>query len=301
MGTFEVFVFLTHCFVPSAIDIGGSIRVVPLQGIGARDVADLMDAFLTEVLGQPPQPSDQRERMLAGGREHGASAVIEIGDVVADNPQAAIQSTEAAVMLVRDVLAFRQYVRGTVSGFMSMRTDTSPVELYSALRPPAVVRKVYNLPMFESEGEIQTQLYGKAKSDPALRAYLSLFADTVAFADTMTTDIELETQVLKTWALLETLADQEKGSKKQKVKALFDRYSVSTHPNFHNERGKDLIDVAYKWRNIIAHCGSCKAATTPDDVAFCEQFGPYLDEMLRELRSVCQALISQYALALPDR
>jgi hypothetical protein len=300
MGQYNVSIFLIHCFIPASVQVGENIVVEPFEGISGADTAELIDKYLEKVVQQPPQPSEHKAAMLNKIQEEGASVVITISNVEANDSIEAIRKTEQMLIICRDVLALRQIQRGYVAGFLTIRTDVSPVQLYSHLRRPyPFLRKVQNIPIFETESDVVTRLVEKAQRHPLLQMYLSLYADAVSHTDTLVTSVSIETRLLKTWALLEAMAFSEKGSKKQRVKALFKRYDQSPYPDYHGHKGLDLLDLAYKWRNVIAHCGGCKVATNPDDVKFCRDFHAEFEDVLEELNQTCRALLHAYANSLP--
>jgi hypothetical protein len=300
MGKFIVHIFLTHSFIPSPIRVD-NIFIEPFRGTGVSDIADLIDDFLVNELRQPPQPTEQRQTMSDKIREDGSSAILTIEGIEATNHIEAIMSTEETLLLSRDILALRQLQRGLIAGFISIQTDVSPVSLYSQIRRPyPILRKVRNMP-FESESEIFSRLIQKAKGHSLLQVYLSLYADTLAYSDTLVTDVSLETRLIKTWSLLEAMALSESGFKKQKVKSLLKRYGIPMFPNYHDHLGQDLIDLAYKWRNVIAHCGGCKSATASKDKAFCQNFSTEFADILEDLSEVSRMLLHSYANSISSR
>ena len=147
-----------------------------------------------------------------------------------------------------------------------------------------------NLPIGETEADVFSRILEKAQTHPQLAVYLSLYADSLSYADTYVTDISIETRLLKTWYLLETMALREGGGKKQKVKALFARFSLHVETDYQGHQGYDLIDIAYGWRNVIAHSGGCQAAVVPRDIRFCRQFGQGLHQLVHDL-SECTAFL----------
>jgi hypothetical protein len=300
MGQFDVRVFLTHCYVPSLTQMSPDIIIEPFRGIGVMDVVDLIDRYLEEVLKQPLQPVEKKAITPNKIRDEGASAVVTFSSIEASDHIEAIEKTASSLLLCRDILALRQLQRGYVAGFLSMQTDVSPVQLYAQVhRPYPILRKVQNLPIFETEGDILARIADKAQRHPILRAYLSLYADAVAYSDTLVSDISLETRLMKTWTLLETMATSEQGTKKQKVKALFTHYQTSAYLNYRGHQGQDLLDIAYKWRNIIVHCGGCSAATQPGDIRFCQDFQPEFEHILEDLNQSCRGLLHAFAHSLP--
>ena len=300
MGQFDVRVFLTHCYVPSLIQMSSDVIIEPFWGIGVIDVADLIDRYLEEVLKQLLQPVEKKVVTSNKIRDEGASAVITFSSIEASNHVEAIGKTKSSLLLCRDVLALRQLQRGYVAGFLSMQTDVSPVHLYAQIRRPyPILRKVQNLPIVETEGDIFARIADKAQKHSTLRVYLSLYADAVAYSDTLVSDISLETRLMKTWTLLEAMATSEQGKKKQKVKSLFKRYQISTYPDYRNHKGQDLLDIAYKWRNIIVHCGGCSATARPSDVRFCHTFRSEFEHILEDLNQSCRGLLHAFAHSLP--
>jgi hypothetical protein len=300
VGLFDVRIFLTHCYVPSLIQMSPDATIEPFWGIGVMDVADLIDRYLEEVLGQPLQPVEKKAVTLNKIRDEGASAVITFSSIEASDHIEAIEKTESSLLLCRDIMALRQLQRGYVAGFLLMQTDISPVQLYAQVRHPyPILRKVRNLPIFETEGDIIARIAEKAQRHPILRVYLSLYADAVAYSDTLVSDISLETRLMKTWMLLEAMATSEQGTKKQKVKALFKHYQISTYPDYRNHKGQDLLDIAYKWRNIIVHGGGCSAATQPSDIRFCQAYQSEFDHILEDLNQSCRGLLHAFAHSLP--
>ena len=300
MGKYEVYVFIIHCFLASSVQVNPNVAIEPFGGIGVHDIEDLMDRFLEKVLRQPTQPINKKIATSNKIRDEGASAIIRISDLEASSPIDAIKSTEDIVLACRDLLALRQLQRGFISGFLSIQTDVSPVQLYAHLRRPfPILRKVQNIPIFDNESDIYSRLMSKVSKYPLLQIYLSLYADTVAYSDTFVTEISNETRLMKTWSLLEAMASAEGGSKKQKVKNLFVRYQISSIPNYRNHIGKDLIDIAYHWRNIVAHCGGCKAATKLEDVQFSRDFQEEFEYVLEDLSQSCRFLLHMYANSLP--
>jgi hypothetical protein len=233
-------------------------------------------------------------------RESGASVVVTFKGVVAANHIDAIKTTEARLRMCRDILALRQLQRGTISGFLVVQEDATAVRLFSEVRRPyPILRKVHNLPL-ENEGEIFLGLYLKSERYPLLKVYLSLYADALSNADTLITELSTETRLLRLWTLLEAMAFSERGSnKKEKVRALFNRYRVSKIPNYRNHSGRDLLDIAYEWRNVIAHAGGCRGTIKANDVRFCKEFHSLFDEILEDLSSSSRMLVYLYANSLP--
>jgi hypothetical protein len=296
MAKFDVHVFLIHCFIPQSVQVKDNIWLRPFRGTGVVDIADVIDDYLEQILHQPPQPTHQRDAMSNKIRDEGACVIVEITDLEAVNSIDAIRQTEQSLLTVRDIIAFRQLQRGYIAGFLTIQTDTDTWQLHSKVRRPyPILRKVQNLPIFESESDILANLFEKASNHPLLRIYLALYADAVAYSDTLITDVSRETRLMKTWSLLEAMALLEAGSKKQKVKALFHRYGVSTYSNYRGHAGEDLLDIAYKWRNVIAHCGGCPSATDARDKTFCRDFEPDFEAILEDLSQFCRMLLHAYA------
>jgi len=115
-----------------------------------------------------------------------------------------------------------------------------------------------------------------------------------AYSDNLISDIGVETRLIKIWSLLEAMAISEKGTKKEQVKELFKHYQLSTYPDYQNHKGKDLLDIAYKWRNIVVHCGGCHAATKQSDIAFCQSFSSEFMRILEDLNQSCRFLINAF-------
>lgn len=301
MGIFNVHIFLTHCFLPHTVQVSDKISIQPFTGVGISDVADLIDLYLEDVLAQPSQPTEQRIAMSERIQHNGASTVVIVEDVVATDKIEAIRMTEEIVLICRDLLALRQLQRGFIAGFLSVEKDIDPVRLYSKVRRPySRLRKVRNIPTGESESDTLTRLYDKATNHPLLKVYLALYADSVAYTDALVTDVSIETRLMKTWSLLEAMASNEGGrNKKVKVKALFGRYRLSTYPDYRNHRGKDLIDIVYGWRSVIAHAGGCKGATLSEDKRFCAEIQSEFEEILEDLSQSCRGLLHSYANSLP--
>jgi len=301
MAQFDVRVFLTHCFVPAYIQVDSSISVEPFEGIGVLDVTELVDHYVRAVLHQPAQPTESKLAISDKIRREGSCIVIKVARLQGADHHDAIAATQEPIMRCRDILALRQLQRGQIAAFLSVRTDVSPVELYAEFRRPyAILRRVRNIPTGLSEQSIFGSLYSKAANHPLLRVYLSLYADTVAHSDTLVTDISIETRLMKTWSLLETMAlGEEPSHKKEKVRALFQRYSLATHANYRGHTGKDLLDVAYTWRNAIAHSGGCQAATDAATIQFCRDFSSEFEQILEDLSQDCCFLLHAYASSLP--
>ena len=145
--------------------------------------------------------------MLSNIKKDEASVVVTITNVEATGHVEAIRSTEETLMLCRDILALRQLQRGYIVAFLAIQTDVSPIKLYSKVRRSyASLRKVTNLPFGETESDIFDRIMEKAKKHPLLQVYLSLYADTLPYSDTLITEIGLEGRILKTWSFLETMA-----------------------------------------------------------------------------------------------
>lgn len=299
MSVYNVSVFLLHCYISVPVEIG-NIIMEPFEGSGIVDVAELIDKYAERYLQQPPQPLAQKITMSQKVKESGATVVLNFLGVESENHIDAINETEDALLLCRDVIALRQMQRGTIAGFLAIQTDVSPFQLYSQVRHPyPILRKIQNIPIFDNESSILARLLNKAIKHPLLKIYLSLYADTLAYSDTLITDISIEARLLKTWSLLETMAYSESGTKKQKVKALFSRYSAPFFPNYHNHTGKDLLDIAYEWRNIIAHTGGCKTAVKNSDQIFCRDFQSDFLDILEDLSQSCRMLLHAFANSLP--
>lgn len=299
MNKYTVYIFLTNCFITAPIQVSSNVSIEPFEGIGVLDVANLIDQYLDRVLEQVAQPAEQKLTTSRKIGQEGASIIIKVANLDANSHNEAIKMTEETVMICRDILALCQLQRGSISAFLSIQTDTSPPQLYVYLRPPyPIIRRIQNTPIGESESDIFSKLFMRAKH-PLFRVYLSLYAGTVAYSDTLISEIDLEIRLVKTWSLLETMALSEKGFKDQKVKALFLRYQLSTAcPNYLNHIGEDLLDIAYEWRNIIAHSGGCGAATKSKDVKFCQTARLQFEEILEELSQSCRMLLHAYANSL---
>jgi len=299
MGSFDVHIFLTNCYIPSTISISNDIYIEPFYGIEVLDVANLLDRYLEEVLKQPKQPKNQKKIESEEIHSNGASTVFTFANLQALNSTEAINQTREAFLLYRDILAFRQLQRGSIAGFLVIQLDVSPVRLFASIRPPyPILRKVRNIPIFESEGDFISRIYAKAEKYPILKVYLSLYADSTAYSDSLLSDISYETRMMKIWSLLEAMAYSEVGSKKQKVKNLFRRYKLSTYPDYRNHKGKNLLDIAYKWRNIIVHCGGCSATTKQGDIEFCKIYSADFKKILEDLNQACRFLINAFVNSL---
>ena len=300
MGQFNVYVFLTHCYIPNPIQVGSNIFIQPFQGIGAIDVVELMDRYIEEVLHNKKHPQKMKRAISNKIQSGDHSIVLEVNNIIAENYVEAIKSTEASVMLCRDILAFRQLQRGTIASFLSVQTDVNPYRFTPHVRRQYhSLRKVRNLPIGETESKIFTCYLTKAHQYPTLEAYLSLYADSTTYNDTLSSDLGYETRLIKIWGLLETMAYKEKGNKKQKVKNLFKRYQLTTYPNFLAHSDKDLLDIAYNWRKIIAHSGSCTSTTNDRDKEFCDNYSPDFPKVLEKLNQSCRFLINAFANSLP--
>ncbi len=299
MAIYNVTVFLLHCYIPTSLLIG-NVVIEPFEGSGIMDVADLIDRYAERVLKQPSQPPEQKAAMSEKIRDDGASAVITFQDVEAENHIEAIKATEGALLLCRDIVALRQWQRGVIAGFLVLQTDVDPYQLFSQVRRPyPILRKVQNLPIFDAERDIVARFLIKAVKHPLLKVYLSFYADTLAYSDTLVTETSLETRLLKTWTFLEAMAFSEPGTKKQKVKALFKRYQIPYYPDYRNHLGKELLDIAYEWRNVIAHSGGCRTAANSTDKQFCQTYQVDFGSILDDLSECCRMLLHAYANALP--
>jgi len=296
MGIFDVRVFILHCFVPTPVRAMDYVTIEPFVGIGAMDLLDLIDKYVDERLNQPIQPKNSKEATSKRISDQGSSVVVAIHGISANDHLGAIRSTEDILLLTRDAMALRQLQRGTIAGFLSIRNDTSPPNLYVHVRRPyPILRKVHNLPIGEGDSEILSNLVKQAKEDSLLRTYLRLFADSVSYSDTLIDEPALETRLFKTWALLEAMAADEPGRKKAKVKSLFARYEISRMPGYKGHEDLDLLDIAYKWRNIVVHNGSCRAANRKSDKDFCSRFSQHFEEIVEDLSRSCRFLIHAYA------
>ncbi len=301
MAKFNVSVFLLHCFIPQSVEFE-NLLIEPFEGSGVIDVADLIDQYAEKILKQARQPEEQKTIMSKSLKDSGATVVVTFIGVEADDYKDAIKATEEPLLLFRDVIALRQRQRGPVAGFLVQQTDISPPMFFSHIRRQhAVLRKTHHLPLFDTESDIYMRLIDKAMNHGRLRLYLSLYGDTLGYLDTLITDVGKETRLLKTWSLLETMAFSETGTKnkKLKVKNLFKQFQVSYYPDYHNHLGKDLLDIAYSWRNIIAHTGGCETATEPEDIQFCQEFQTEFDDILESLSQLCGGLLHVYANSLP--
>jgi hypothetical protein len=90
--------------------------------------------------------------------------------------------------------------------------------------------------------------------DPRLRLYATLFRDFLR-------EPEDSPAILKCWSLLEVMAAGETGAKKEMVRSLCRRLNTNPNGIFLNElyaQGEDLLDVAYRHRNCVAHEGWCQ-------------------------------------------
>ncbi|GEM_PF-4022171 len=296
MGNFDVRVFILHCFVPERVRVAESVSVEPFIGIGTMDLLDLIDIYLEDQLNQPTQPRKSKEATSRSIRDQGSSVVVTLKGISANDHIEAIRSTKELLLLTRDAVALRQMQRGTVSGFLSIRNDVSPPNLYVHVRRPyPILRRVHNLPIGESEGEILSAILNEAREDPLLGAYLRLYADSVSYSDTLIDELDLEKRLFKTWSLLEAMAAEEPGTGKAKVKSLFSRHQLSTMPAYKGNEGLDLLDVAYKWRNIVVHNGSCRAAKRNSDRDFCSRFAQHFEDIVEDLSHSCRFLIHAYA------
>jgi hypothetical protein len=46
MGTFDVYIFLTNCFIGKSVNINEKVEIVPYEGIGSLDVITLIETYL---------------------------------------------------------------------------------------------------------------------------------------------------------------------------------------------------------------------------------------------------------------
>ncbi len=296
MGTFDVYIFLTNCFIGRTVSISDKEEIVPFEGIGSIDVITLIENFLHKELGQPLPPQDVKEEISQKISQEGASTILIVRDIVAVDCKEAIRSTEEPLLLLRDILTTRQLQRGHVAGFFTMQTDVNPYQLYyTPRRPYPLLKRITHLPIYEGqEADIFTYLARAATKSPLFRVYLSLYADTTALSDSIVTEIGQETRLFKLWSLLEAMAQSESGTKKAKVKALFHRYKVDLHPNYLSH-GRDLIDLVYDWRNIVAHCGSSNAVTDPKDLLFCQTYKSEFSQMIDDFDWQVRFLLESFA------
>jgi len=300
MGQYDVHVFLANLFIPSDVRIGDIARAVPFRGIGSMDFLELIDDYVDQVLKQPRQPEGSMRETSRAISEDGAATVIQFRDVRAKDQIEAIRKTEETLLLIRDILAFRQLQRGTIAGFLTVQNNVTPPQLYAQPRRPyPILRRVINLPTGASETDIFTELYEAGKRNGLLRVYLGLYAESVAYSDTLIGTATLEARLVQTWALLETMAAGEEGNyRKEKVLNLFKRYSIDIMKDYKGEKEQSLIDIAYKWRNIIVHAGGCESATARRDRTFCEKYAAVLGEIVEDLSHACRFLIQRYAASL---
>ena len=54
MSVFNVHIIIANCFIPSTLRLSESIMIEPFEGIGIKDIADLIDKYSEQVLNQPP-------------------------------------------------------------------------------------------------------------------------------------------------------------------------------------------------------------------------------------------------------
>lgn len=296
MGVFDVYVFLTHCFVGNPIKINDKVEVIPYKGIGVVDFLTLVENYIQAQLGQPIPPNKVKTEISASFIEEGASTIVIFRDLEAKNEEAAILLTEDSLLLFRDILAMRQQQRGNIAGFLTIQKDRDPYKLYyHPRRPYAILRKITHLPIYsDQESDIFINLTTKAMHSPLFRVYLALYADTTAYSDSMVTEISIETRLLKLWSLLEALAHAENAKrKKEKVRILIERNNLDLFPNY-NDFGEDLIDIVYKWRNIIAHDGGCNAATSESDKKFCQDVSEVHKQILDDFDWLVRSLLENY-------
>ena len=94
--------------------------------------------------------------------------------------------------------------------------------------------------------------------DPRLRLLTGLYRDFLR-------EPEDSPAILKGWSLLEVMAAGETGGKKDMVRALCEHLGTSPNGIFlngHYAEGEDLLDVAYRHRNCVAHDGWCYEANS---------------------------------------
>lgn len=302
MPRFRVFVFITNAFCPEPLTIG-RIRLVPFHGVGTIDISELIADFARS-RSIPPAPKDLWEQDSKRAEQKGSTVVIEFDDIAADTPQEAIQQTERDVVSLLAVLTIRQIQRGTISAFLSVRTDVAPNAMHVYIRgQQALGRKVINL-SYAPGGEAQEimLLMEEARISPRFALYLSLFGEAISPTGTLASGSFRDLQIVKLWTLLETMATNEpKTNKRQKVRSLFRRHRLSTYPDFRGHAGRDLIDIAYEWRNVVAHAGGCGAASAEQDRRICERYSKDFDSVREELIQAVRFLIRRIALANQDQ
>jgi hypothetical protein len=208
--------------------------------------------------------------------------VVQLQQVTADGPEEAIAASKSTVELLFDLLALHQLQRGQICAVLAASgTDVLEIRGFFVIPP---VRQIHNL-LFEPERAYWSRMVRASQQDGRLRLFLSLFSEAVAEPNTAF-------QVYKLWTLLEAMATEYNGGKKQKVRSLFAEHQLSTGIG-HN--GHDLIDFAYEWRNAIAHEGDLDVSELVRRNAWCRPFAETLEARVEDLRDGARFLIHRYA------
>lgn len=297
MPVFDVHTFIKDCFIQQQIRLGDALILTPIKGVGSSDLATVMNHFGTEYLQQTPMPNHVLQTQASHGVEDGSTVVMSVLDVQAETIREAVESTRDTAIVVRETLALRQYTRGKIAGFYVVQTDCNPNKIYVEPRIQPV-RRVYQLGPGEESSFLGALVSESLAANGLLRQYVSLFADAISSGDALLSDMMYETQLMKLWTLLETMAIDFNGSKVQKIAGLYNDFQLAIRQNYEGVAGKSHLDVAYALRNVVVHAGGCSAATRQRDIDSCRTYGSMLASIVSELTSDISFIIFQYAARL---
>jgi hypothetical protein len=285
---FDVYVFIRYCFLPREMKIAENVTLSPFGGLQPLGEMETIWRFCEDVLGQPSPPDT--DLPLIGRREADRSPVIvaQIKGITASAAPEAVAISEPIARRILDVVAFHQLQRGQVCAVLTISSDDEipKLEVYFVIPH---IRKIWNL-MPEDEARFLGNIWEKAQHDASLRLFLSLYSEATGEANR-------SFRIYKLWTLVETMAAQYPGNKKEKVRSLYRHFKISTAPAFGDQ---DLLDFVYAWRNLVAHEGDLSAETLSKRHAWCRPFVEKSDGCVETFHHHAHTLIARYAAQISE-
>lgn len=164
------------------------------------------------------------------------------------------------------------------------RGGKADVEIFSGFPHGYIVR-------MNTAADFARRIVPSLASDRRLRLLVGLYRD-------FQREFEDSPAVLKGWSLLEVMAADEPGEhKKDKVRALLERMETAPEGVFLNAlyaEGEDLLDIAYRHRNCVAHEGWCHEANSRCSAKRWQSACQHARLIRMDLQLLLQGLLSDF-------
>lgn len=210
--------------------------------------------------------------------EHTPVSVLELRDIEAADHVEALRLALDRAQTIFDFVAWYQMQAPEIFGYAILVDGQIGIQVFAP-----ITRETYHLT--DNVQRFANYCTKQMVTDDRLKLYISLFND----ADRERNPLF---RFVKFWTQLEAMALQyAKGkSKKEKVRALFEHFQISTGEKTYD--GHDYLDIAYKVRNRVAHEG--KAEIRQDDPSWLTQALKESSQILNWLEHTTAFVIRRY-------